>query len=89
MRIKRSKTFLKHYAKLSFSLQQKTDQALERFFANPFDITLRNHTLNGRYLGCRSIDVTGDYRIIFCELSDGTYEIIELIDIGKHAQLYG
>ena len=32
---------------------------------------------------------SGDLRVIFRELSDGTYEIVELLDVGKHGRLYG
>lgn len=88
MQIKRSKTFLKHYSKLPLKIQEKTDAALFVFFGNPLDPILRNHALHGKYEGCRSIDITGDFRMIFRELSDGSYEILELLDIGTHSQLY-
>jgi hypothetical protein len=35
------------------------------------------------------LDVTGDLRIIFRELSDGEYELVELLDLWTHSQLYG
>lgn len=89
MQVKRSKTFLKHYSKLQLRVQVKTDETLIKFFTDPSDPALRNHALAGKFTGCRSIDVTGDMRIIFRELSDGAYEIVELIDIGSHSQLYG
>jgi mRNA-degrading endonuclease YafQ of YafQ-DinJ toxin-antitoxin module len=63
MHIKRSKTFLKHYTKLSLKIQKKTDESLLVFFENPKNPILRNHALEGIYKGCRSIDVTGDFRI--------------------------
>lgn len=81
MKIRRSKTFLKHYKKLPKKIQEKTDDVLMVFFANPMDLILRNHALLGKYFGCRSIDITGDYRIVFRELSDGFYEFVELIDL--------
>lgn len=49
---------------------------------------LKNHKLHGKYDECRLIDVTGDYRIIFRELSNDMYELIELIKIWTHSQLY-
>jgi len=58
MQIKRSKTFLKHYSKLSLKIQEKTDAVLFVFFENPLDPILRNHALRGKYEGCRSIDIT-------------------------------
>jgi mRNA-degrading endonuclease YafQ of YafQ-DinJ toxin-antitoxin module len=36
----------------------------------------------------RSINVTWDYRIIFRKLSDNTYEIVELIKVWTHSELY-
>ena len=55
---------------------------------NPFDLQLRNHKLKGKRIGCRSLDVMGDLRIIFRELSEGKYELVELIELGSHSQLY-
>lgn len=81
MQIKRSKTFLKSYTKLPLKIQLKTDECLVVFFDNPKNPTLRNHSLEGKYRGCRSIDITGDFRLIFRECSDGSYEIIELIKV--------
>jgi hypothetical protein len=46
MQIKRSKTFLKNYKKLSLKIQNKTDSILLKFFLNPHDKTLRNHALS-------------------------------------------
>ncbi|MDQ7009278.1 MAG: hypothetical protein Q9M94_03225 [Candidatus Gracilibacteria bacterium] len=55
---------------------------------SPFDEILNNHSLNGKYLGLRSIDITGDFRAIFREFPNGKYEFVDFIDIGTHAQLY-
>ncbi len=52
------------------------------------DKELRNHWLEWKYKWKRSIDVTGDIRIIFKELSNGKYELVEIYDIWTHAQLY-
>jgi mRNA-degrading endonuclease YafQ of YafQ-DinJ toxin-antitoxin module len=59
------------------------------FASEPFHPLLNNHPLTSDRTGQRTINVTGDWRIIFKELSDGKYELVELVDIGTHSQLYG
>ncbi len=56
------------------------------FVGNPFDSLLHNHPLNGKYEGCRSINVTGDYRIIYTLEDEDT---ALLLTIGTHSELYG
>ncbi len=81
MRILQHKNFLKSLDKLSIKIQHKAVQVIELFVSDPTHPSLRNHSLKGKRLGLRSIDVTGDFRIIFRELSDGKYELIELVQI--------
>lgn len=71
MQILYKKRFQKHYQKLSSPLREKVKGAILCFQSDPFDVHLRNHALSGVFLGYRSIDVTGDYRIVFRELSNG------------------
>ncbi len=52
---------------------------------NPFDITLRNHALKGKYLGYRSIDISGDVRALYTVKGN---VIILFAFIGTHSQLY-
>jgi mRNA-degrading endonuclease YafQ of YafQ-DinJ toxin-antitoxin module len=70
MRIIKHKQFDKSMKLLLPKIQHKAIASLEVFVSNPFDDNLRNHALKGKRHGFRSIDVTGDYRIIFRELSD-------------------
>lgn len=88
MIVKRNKSFIKNYEKLTRKLQDKTDIILIIFSRNPFLESLWNHTLSWKYEWCRSIDVTWDYRIIFRVLSDWKYELIELLKVWTHSQLY-
>lgn len=46
---------------------------------------LDNHSLNGEWLGHKSINVTGDIRAVFEEISEGC---IEFVAIGSHSELY-
>lgn len=76
MIVKRKKKFIKSYEKLNRKIQDK------------FDKSLRNHTLTWEYLWYRSIDITWDYRVIFKEYPNWTYEFVDFIDIWTHSQLY-
>ena len=47
---------------------------------------LNDHPLHSPYDGCRSINITGDYRVVYRKI---TPDIIELRAIGTHPELYG
>jgi addiction module RelE/StbE family toxin len=49
---------------------------------------LDNHPLKDPWNGCRSIDITGDYRAIYEELNKGDDVIAYFITIGTHQELY-
>ena len=83
------KSYKKAFQKLSLKTQKKAVFTISHVFNNnPFDKILNNHALKGEYLGYRSINITGDFRAIFRELSGGKYEFVEFVDIGTHSQLY-
>jgi len=77
--------FKKNYQKLSKRLQDKFDERILLFQKDKFDPILNNHALNGKYLGCRSINVTGDLRAVFKKEGD----MITFIAIDSHSNLYG
>ena len=89
MEILYTKRFQKHYKKLDTYIQSKVKTTIEIFRDDPWDQKLRNHPLEGEYIWYRSIDVTWDFRIVFEELSEDSYALVELIDVGTHSQLYG
>ena len=66
MIIQTTKSFDKQYAKINVAHKQHFKDSLTMFTRNPFDPTLRNHALKGRYLGYRSIDITDDYSRSLC-----------------------
>jgi len=86
MKILTHKKFEKAFKCLPSKLQNKFYQQLAIFQNNKDVKKLRNHSLVGRYLGYRNMDLTGDWRIIFEELDN---ETIKLINIGTHSELYG
>lgn len=80
-----TKYFKKKVSKLPKSIKMKLAKRIYLFIDEPKNIILNNHGLNGKYSGYRSINITGNYRMIFEELKDGS---VRLIDIGTHPELY-
>lgn len=88
MKIKFKKSFDKSKLKLDLKIRLKFNEKLVIFSKNPLDKILRNHALDWEYKWFRSIDITWDYRAIFREYPNGTYEFVDFIDIWTHSQLY-
>jgi len=55
------------------------------FIDNPYSRELRNHALQGKHKGYRSINVTGDVRAIYKHIDSDTHYFVE---IGTHSELY-
>lgn len=85
MNIQTTKTFDIQYSKLDIRSKKMFKNRVELFRVNPFDITLRNHALKGRYLGYRTIDVSGDIRALYTVKGN---IVIIFSFIGTHSQLY-
>lgn len=85
MNIQTTKSFDKQYTKLSVKTKDRFKNRLKLFIDDPFDAKLRNHPLKGRYLGYRSLDVTGDVRALYT-VKGGVVIIFGFI--GSHSQLY-
>lgn len=85
MVIQTTKAFDKQYARLDFKVKTSFKRRLGVFRTNPFDVSLRNHALKGKYLGYRSIDISGDIRALYTVKGD---TIIIFGFIGTHSQLY-
>lgn len=85
MVIETTKAFDKQYSKLNLKVKVSFKRRVALFKATPFDTTLRNHALKGKYLGFRSIDITGDVRALYTTQGD---TIIIFGFIGTHSQLY-
>jgi mRNA interferase YafQ len=85
MIIQTTKGFDKQYAKLAKNTKLRFKERLVIFRENPFDPELRNHALKGKFLGYRSIDITGDIRALYTVKGN---TIIIFGFIGTHSQLY-
>ncbi len=78
------KDFTKNFKKLSPKIKKKFQERLLLFEKDEFDPTLNNHALKGKWLGYRSINVTGDLRAIYKR--DGNTAIF--VTVNSHGNLY-
>ena len=79
------KDFDKKYKKLKTSEKKKFKKRLELFFIDETNPVLNNHSLKGKYLGCKSINITGDLRAVYKKSGN----IATFITIDNHSNLYG
>ncbi|MFH2044528.1 MAG: type II toxin-antitoxin system mRNA interferase toxin, RelE/StbE family [Pseudomonadota bacterium] len=71
-------------------LQEKIFSALEKLSREPFDPSLKAHKLHGKLLGLWACQVEYDCRIVFtfAKDPDSGKDLIVLVDIGKHDEVY-
>ena len=77
-------SFSKNYEKLASKVKDQFKIRRDIFLKNPFHPILNNHPLHGEYSDFRSINITGDYRVIYF-MKD---EIAIFIRIGTHSELF-
>lgn len=85
MKIKLHRKFIKNLRLVNDDIQNAFRTRLEVFIKNPHDACLKNHSLQGRWRGYRSINITGDFRAVYREI-DG--DKIVFSALGTHSQLY-
>lgn len=85
MRLYFHKNYDKQYGKLRNKEKKKAQERLVLFIRNPFNPILNNHPLKGKYLGYRSINISGDLRAIY-KLVD--YDDCIFTTIDNHSNLY-
>lgn len=86
MQVSYSRIFKKMFQKLHCAQQDAFEERLCLFTENAHHPLLRNHSLSGEWAQCKSINITGDIRAVYEELSD---DHVEFIAIGTHSMLYG
>ena len=79
------KNFKKKFQKLPLKIKQQYFERVELFLKNKFDSSLNNHSVDPIYPGWRSINITGDYRVLFEEKSDN---VVMFMRIDTHSELY-
>jgi addiction module RelE/StbE family toxin len=88
MKIQFSTYFYRKIKKEDVRIQKSFKEALKLFMSNPSDLKLDNHPLKDPWKGCRSIDITADYRAIYEEINENDKVIAHFITIGTHRELY-
>lgn len=88
MKIDYTKRFRKNFRRASREVKKSVTQRMGVFKDDPFHPILNNHKLQGEYVGCRSINITGDWRAIY-RMVDGSIEWVEFVQLGTHSELYG
>ncbi len=78
--------FKKMYAKVSKKIKTDFENRLNLFRVDRRHPLLDDHALSGQYFGYRSINITGDFRAVYIEVSKN---IFRFVAIGTHHQLYG
>jgi len=86
MKIEYSKKFIKDFRNCPEYIKNKFKSRLEIFIQDRSDVILNNHVLLGELKRYRSINITGDWRVIFEDIDNG--EIAYFVSIGTHSQLY-
>ena len=77
--------FKKKLRKISPQVKKHFYERLALFELNKFHTLLNNHSVEKRFPGCRSINITGDYRAIFKEIPGDT---VIFVLIGTHSEFY-
>lgn len=85
MFISYSRVFKKMFKKKPAWLQKKFEERLTLFIRDTYHPLLNNHSLDGEWAGCRSINITGDTRAVFEIISS---KHVEFVAIGSHSELY-
>jgi addiction module RelE/StbE family toxin len=81
-----SKRFEKDFIKLPKPVKKKVLVVLQKFVDDPFDPSLRNHPLSGKWHNHYSINVTGDVRAVYVSIENDT---VHFVAVGSHSELYG
>lgn len=85
MKIFLHRNLVRKYKKLSKKLQNQVKERRNLFVQNQYDPLLNNHALQGQWAGYRSINITGDVRIIYRLLRE---DVALFVDIDTHSNLY-
>lgn len=86
MRFSEHRVFERQYKKLSDELRKKVGERLALLIADERNLLLNDHKLNPPFEGYRSINITGDYRLVYKKLARDVYF---LRAVGTHHQLFG
>ena len=84
--IHHDRVFERQLRKLSQELQGKLAERLNLLIRDASNPLLNDHKLGPPFESYRSVNITGDYRLVYKRIEKDTYY---LRAIGTHHQLYG
>lgn len=88
MKIVYDPLFLRKLKRANVRIRKSVKDRLLVFSKAPNNPQLNNHPLKDEYRGCRSIDITNDWRAIYKEAKIGKEIVAYFIFLGTHKELY-
>lgn len=85
MKIRLHRNFEKGFRRLTPAQRNRFKERRDMFLRDEFDPILNNHFLKGKYQGYRSINITGDLRVVYESKGD----LVIFVAIDTHSNLYG
>ena len=86
MPLAENRVFKRQLRKLSATTQSKVRERLNMLITDEFNPLLNNHKLGPPFEEYRSINISGDIRLVYKKIAEDIYY---LRAIGTHHQLYG
>ncbi len=88
MRVEYAPVVIQAIKKTDVRVKNSFKSAIEIFHKNPYSPLLNNHDLREEYEGCRSINITSDYRAIYQIVTHGNRKVAFFVAFGTHKELY-
>ena len=82
----RHREFKRQYKKLGRGIRGKLQERFRLLMIDEFNPLLKNHKLHHPWEGYSSINITGDWRLVYKKLAADAYY---LRAVGTHHQLFG
>ena len=86
MDLERHGEFKRQYKKLDRAIRGKLEERFRLLVTDAFNPLLNNHKLHHPWDGYSSINITGDWRLVYKKLGADAYY---LRAVGTHHQLFG
>lgn len=80
--------FIVRMKKINVKVRKSFKEKILLFGRDPNNRWLNNHPLREEWAGYRSIDITGDWRALYTEKSEGEETVAYFVVIGTHRELY-
>lgn len=89
MRLLYDPDFIEKLKKVNVRVRKSFKERVVVFSKDPYDTQLNNHPLRDEWEGYRSIDITGDWRAVYTEKTEGKEVVAYFVVIGTHKEFYG